>query len=78
MICILTPRSCEVLPAVGRLWPSGDDDDVADGEDDPIGKSGKQLNAVNTTLAMSRSTLHFPVASRMMITMLVVMRKERL
>ena len=58
--------------------PSGDDDDVADGEDDPIGKSGKQLNAVNTTLAMSRSTLHFPVASRMMITMLMVMRKKRL
>ena len=76
MICILAPRSRKALSAIGRLWPSDDDDDVADGEDDPIGKSGKQLNAVNTTLAMSRSTLHFPVASRMMITMLMVVKKK--
>ena len=32
LTCILAPRSCQALPAVGRLWPSDDDDD--DGDDD--------------------------------------------
>ena len=26
LICNLAPRSCLALPAVGRLWPSDDDD----------------------------------------------------
>ena len=60
--------------AAGDFW-SEDDSDIytffiiSSEEEDLIWKSAKQLNAANTTLAMSTSP--FPVATLMMMMMIM-------
>ena len=60
--CILAPQSCQALPPVGQLWPSGDDDDgdhgdgdggddEGDGDDDGGGDREKFARSQDATLS---------------------------
>ena len=60
LICILAPRSRYALPAIGRLWPSGDYGDGHDGDDDGDGDYGDGSLQCDVGVAGKRGPLQRP------------------